>query len=411
MEPTADTETRTIDLLGPYNPDACEQCGRCLMECPVMGLPEREAKKEIRELAAGRAGKHVLRRCETCFACTVACPNGANPVSLFQQRFFGHHNKKPLQAWASYFQPHEHNNFRTYVIERLPEDEKAILEKWNDLSPCEEFAYPGCNMCTIPSLTGASFMRDLNIRGALEWCCGEMYFRTGMFDQLRGCAERMNALLDRLGAKKMMVLCTAGFNIISNVLPKYGLDTDVEITSYLPWLWEKLDSGGIEIKKPLNMSVTIQESCHSKLIGAEYTDLPRKILEKIGVRVKEMDHCRENAYCCGIGGGFPAKQNYNPLALGFAMLRAVREAEKTRADATATYCAGCLQMMSSGSTVYPGAKPVYHIIELVQMAAGEKPARRAPARGRQMLAGTMINQAPKLLSTGKTPMPDVSVEI
>ncbi len=388
---------RGAALLEPYDGDACEVCGRCLMECPVMELTESAARREMAALRDGKPGRHVLRKCETCFACNLVCPNGANPMMLFQQRFHEEHNKAGLPEWSLYFQPHETPNFRTEVIRKLPASEKRLLDKWADTSPCEEFAYPGCNICSAPYLTQAKFLEDLNIRGGLEHCCGEMYFRTGMLDQLRRTGARLTEYFDTLGARRMMVLCNAGYNIFTNVLPRYGLETDMEITSYLPWLWSRIESGDIRITNPLDMSITIQESCHSKVIGEDYAELPRKILARLGCEVKEMRHNRDKAYCCGIGGGFPAKKNYHPVAITRASLRAVAEADRTGADAIMAYCAGCFQSFSACLTVYPTRKQVYHIFELVRMASGEKPARLNKARGRQFLLNTIKHQLPKSL--------------
>ncbi len=398
------------ELTGGYNREACEVCGKCLMECPVMRMTESAAKREMAAMRDGKPGSRVLAECETCFACNLVCPNGANPMRLFQERFHKEHLDAGLPEWSLYFQPHESKNFRTETIRQLPAAEKKLLEKWADTSPCEEFVYPGCNICTAPYLTQAKFFEGLNIRGGIEYCCGEMYYRTGMFDQLRMGAERINRWLDKLQARRMMILCTAGYNLFTNVLPQFGLKTDMEITSYLPWLWGKIESGEIEITRPLGITVTIQESCHAKVLGLEYTDLPRKIAERIGCKVKEMKHSRECAYCCGIGGGFPAKKNYHPLAITKATMRAIYEADRTGSEAIMAYCAGCFQSFASGLVVYPTRKLVYHVVELVQMASGETPARLAPERGKIFLANMLKNQLPKSLSMKKVPLPEISPE-
>jgi hypothetical protein len=83
------------------------------------------------------------------------------------------------------------------MLRRHSTAEKKLLEKWADTSPCEEFAYAGCNICSAPYLTQAKFLQGLNIRGGLDYCCGEMYFRTGMLDQLRQTAARLNRYVGR----------------------------------------------------------------------------------------------------------------------------------------------------------------------------------------------------------------------
>lgn len=398
-------------LVTPYKRDLCEVCGRCLMKCPVMRLKESDAIKEMTALRAGKKSQWVLNRCETCMACNIECPNGANPSMLFLERFHDYHNEKGYPAWSMYYHPHNTPNFRTYVLDRLPEEEKRLLSFWADLTSCKEFAYPGCNLCTAPYLTRYSFLSDLNIRGGLQYCCGEMYFRTGMFDELKKTARKMNLYFERLGAEKMMVLCTAGYNLFTNILPQYGLETDMKITSYLPWLYEKIKSGNITVTHPLNISVTIQDSCHAKIFGPEYYELPRKILNLLGAEVKEMKRTKDCALCCGIGGGFPAKKMYHPAGITGGILRAISEAEKTGSDAIVTYCAGCMQSISSGMAVLPVKKPVYHIFEAIGLATGEKRFANGVERSAMMLKGTLLNQTPKLLGGKRVKSIEIDSEI
>ncbi len=42
--------------------------------------------------------------------------------------------------------------------------------------------------------------------------------------------------------------------------------------------------------------------------------------------------------------------------------------------------------------------PIYHLIELVQLAIGEEPKRRVRSRSMTLLAGIIREQSPKLLS-------------
>ena len=386
----------------PYDAAACRVCGECLVQCPVLRLGRNAAVREMKALRAGRMGRHVVRRCESCMACNFTCPNHANPAMLFLDTFHRRLEERGAPACSDYFQPHEQKNFRGFVLSHMHADEQRLIEKWTDTSPCEEFVYPGCNIITSAYLARAWFLKDLNIRGALDLCCGEMYFRTGMFEHLEVQARKLNEFVARLGAKRMMILCTAGYNLFTNILPRYGLDAGLEVRPYLPWLWERIDSGDIPVKKPLNMSVTIQDSCHAKVFGPDYWELPRRILERLGARVIEMPHNTDCNWCCGIGGGFPAGSGYNPVDIARATLRVTHEAARAGADAIVTYCAGCLMSLSSGMTVYPAAKPIYHLFQAVQAASGEAPdLAQNRKRGALLFRGVIQNQLPLLLKPGR----------
>jgi len=395
------------DLFKPYDFEACEVCGTCLSTCPVMELPLTEAKREMEAMRSGEQGRHVLSRCESCFACNLACPNGANPAQLFLARFGEHYDKHSLPPYGLFFQPYQEHNFRQVALDGMPEDERQMVESWKDESPVEEFLYPGCNLTATAYLTRTSLLAGLPIRGGMDYCCGETLYRTGLHDHLRQNAARLDAWIRRLGARRMHVLCNAGTVMFTRVLPRFGFTSDVEIVPMLPRIHKRLMQGEIPVVKKLGMKLTIQESCYAKVLGPDYADIPREICEAIGVEVVEMEHCRERSFCCGIGGGFPAKSGYNPFRIIGASARVLSEARRTGADGILAYCSGCLIMLSTMRMVVPTFLPVYHLLELIAEAAGEPVERRITRRALTHLLGTMRYQFPKLLSGGRVRMKEI----
>jgi len=388
-----------FDVFAPFDPAKCTLCGECLHQCPVMTLPLDVAKKEMPRLISGEQTEHVLQKCQTCFACNFICPELCNPTQLILQRKYEKYSQQGLPIRADWFIPHYKPNFRTYVLDRLLQDEKEMLKAWDNLSPCEDIFYPGCNVITSPYLTRTSLLHGFEIRGSLDTCCGEMYYRMGLFEQVEQVAKRLDAYFHKLGVKRMVIPCTAGYNMFTNVLPKFGFHLDFEIQHLLPLLWERIEDGRIRIKNKLDMKVTIQDSCYGKFFAGGILDLPRKILERLGAEVIEEKHCRQSSFCCGIGAAFAS---YSPVGVTLATIRSLREAQATGADAVVAYCAGCLQMLSAGRMVYPTRMPVYHILEMLQMAIGEKPARLQGQRGRLFLLGTLRNEPPTKVISRKS---------
>jgi len=386
----------------PAAPENCKLCGECLSRCPEMNLPLARAKAEKARLNAGEISELVSRRCTGCFDCDFFCPNQAYPAETIVKTWFEESKKNGILSRSRYFLPVEPKNFRTYVAERLPADEQALLRKWNDPSPCAEFIYPGCNVCAVPYLTMTGLLPGLPMRGGLDWCCGEMLFRMGLFDLFAKQGRLMRERFQKMGAKKILMMCTAGTVIFSRILPeRFGVRFDVEFQPLLQYLWQKMESGEMKIVNRLKLTATVQDSCYGKFLGPEYLELPRRLLEKIGVRVKEMPRSRERMVCCGIGAGFSIRSGYHPLDLTRSTLKRLREAQKTGADIVCTYCAGCMQMLGVGAVSYPGAPGVYHLLELLQMAIGEKPEHRLKSRARLMLKGVLKNQLPRSLSRSR----------
>jgi len=310
-----------------------------------------------------------------------------------------------LKIRAKYFitQYPYYPNFRTYVIDSMSENVKTILEKWKSLSSVEDtLTYPGCNIITFPELTQTSLFENLDIRGRLEYCCGEMLFRAGHIDQLKSVAKRLNKWFNILKPKNLLVFCTACYDVLKNILPHHGLTYKFDtIKSCLQYLWDRIQNGEIQLKEKLNITVTIQESCHSKMLGDDYMDIPRKILDAIGVKVIETNACRENMRCCGIGSGFSINSAYHPMSLIKSAFRNFKEFKKTNAEAICVYCAGCLATFLPVQKLYMKKRmKIFHIIELLQIAIGEKPISKKikKKRANHFFWGIIRKQFPKLLS-------------
>jgi Fe-S oxidoreductase len=177
-----------------------------------------------------------------------------------------------------------------------------------------------------------------------------------------------------------------------------GIKFDTNFKPLVRYLWEQLESGQIKVVNKLKLRATVQDSCYAKFLEPDYLMLPRKILEHIGVEVVEMPRSKERMVCCGIGAGFSMRSNYNTARITLSTLKRINEARKTGADLLCVYCAGCMQMLGSGSLFYPNAPQIYHLLELVQLAAGDQPLRRIDSRVKTMFAGVARHQIPRLLS-------------
>ncbi|NLA26083.1 MAG: (Fe-S)-binding protein [Firmicutes bacterium] len=391
-----------------FNEEACTRCGLCFSECPVMELPLKRAKEEIERLIAGEPTNHVLRKCASCFACNYLCPEGCNPAELVLQRWYEQYEHKGLPLRARYFSPHEKLNFRSYVASKMPPDELELIRSWANLTPAEEILYPGCNIITAPFVTRTKALEGMDIRGTLDYCCGETYYRMGLLKEVQKVARRLERYFKTLGVKRVNVLCTAGCNMFMNVLPSFGVDFDFEVRPYLPVILDKLESGELSITNKLQGTATIQESCYGKHLGEEYMDVPRRILEFIGLEIVEEKKSRGRALCCGIAGGFPPDSGYHIMDLTRATLNSLLQARGAGADYTVGYCAGCLQMLSVGRKLLPLGKPPYHLLELLAAALGEQMEHSMQWRASAFLAGVLRHQAPLTFSRKRYRVPEIA---
>jgi Fe-S oxidoreductase len=134
--------------------------------------------------------------------------------------------------------------------------------------------------------------------------------------------------------------------------PELGLEL-VHSTQFLSRM------GNIKLRKS-GMRVAFHDPCH---LGRElgiYQE-PRKILKEVA-DVKEMRRKKEQAWCCGSGGG--VKSAFDDLALWSARER-IKEAEEAGAEALIVACPFCKRNLREA--VENGMK-VFDVVELVNLS-------------------------------------------
>ena len=387
-----------------FNEEACDRCGDCLVKCPVIHLSVAEAQREIGLLIDGEESRVVLDHCSTCFACNHICTKGANPYGLILFRWFERYQRKGLPQRGFMALPLSPGNFFEVLRQKARPDEQRALQEWHDLSRPELASEPqalfaGCNLKMVPYYTFSSLFSDLPIFTAPDLCCGEVYFRMGILDKAGRQAHYLEERYRGLNLKRVVYFCIAGYNMMQNLLPHYfGVSFDFEKVYLLDHLRQKIGRGEIKITQRAKGKVTVQDPCHAKTLGKQFMDMPRSFLEELGYSVIEMEHNRELALCCGFGNG---AGRYSPIDIIAWSLRRLGEARKTGANMVITYCSVCQLYLSVARKLFPMNPPVYHILDLLQMAIGEQPALRHSERASQMIR-YMTFGMPRMLSPGRS---------
>lgn len=386
----------------PFDAARCTECGRCLSECPVMHLAETDAKSRFKAVVAhwmdeaplSAKPERALKDCTSCFACNLICPEDCRPTNLFLDIWHRRYQREGLPVRARFFLPHSEPNFRSRVVNRFSKEDRAILDSWQDMEPAEEIFYPGCNLVATLYLTQSRLFDGLTIRGGLEYCCGEMYFRMGLYEQVEQIAAKLTRYFRALGVRRVYGLCTACLNVLSNVLPQFGADfSGIEFVSYLKVLHDRLESGELPMVRRFDGQViTMQDSCHAKIYEEGYFAWPRRILRRLGFSIVEAPLNEQSALCCGIGSGFSHGAAYGKLDMIGGERDCTHNLRAAQADRIGVYCSGCLQTLSTAKYVAYNPAPVYHVVELVQEAIGESPRREQGKVAAELLKGTLFQQ-------------------
>ncbi len=154
-------------------------------------------------------------------------------------------------------------------------------------------------------------------------CCGHDVLWQGkkdVFDRLKNYNKKY---IKESGIDTLITSCAECYRTFSK---DYDLGINVIHTS------ELLDKLGLNI----NTEVTYHDACRLGRHMGVY-DAPRKALTANGARIKEMEHSKENALCCGVS----SFMNCNEQTKAIRIAR-MDEAAATGAKTLVTTCSKCL---------------------------------------------------------------------
>lgn len=381
-----------------FRKDFCQNCGKCLELCIYVPLSGDDAIKEHKELVSGGAAKTVMKHCTGCGACEVFCPNDAHPYFLILNRLKERYEKEGLPLRGKFLMPTLPNNFREFVVKRIGKKERALIERWKNEKPQGEFLYPGCNFITLAYLANSPVFERLKIAGSLDLCCGEMYFRVGMFDTTEKIGKKLKDYYAQFDISRMVFVCAACQNMFENIFPKhFGIDFNFEKISLARWIIEHKDEFRF---LPFKTKVAIHDSCHGRMLGESYQKDVRKIFELCGVEVQETASTFSQGYCCGMGA---CTIRLSLLDIIKTAHKAILAGKRTKARELATYCGGCLLTLTAVELLSPIYMPIHHMLDYVTVSVGGKPLPYAIHRERaaKMIWGLLLNVLPKYLTKEK----------
>jgi len=317
--------------------------------------------------------RHVLFTCTECGGCQVICSEQGNKnplktiVALRERAFRDELAPLPehealIKSIENYDNPWQQPRARRDGWMKKMGLADARKEKVDVLY------YVGCTMAYDPKLqdiarttaeilgkAGVSF----GVLGKDELCCGSTLLRMGDYDAYEKRARKNVDALNSLGVDKIVTSCSGCNSVLREEYEDFG-GLDADVMHSLELVDELIQSGDIELKKPVKKKVTYHDPCHLGRYTGVY-DAPRRILEAIpGVELVEMPRNKANAFCCGAGAG--VRTAYPDFAAWVAGER-VREAESTGASAIVTACPFCEQNL--GEATGPGME-MLDILELVR---------------------------------------------
>ena len=214
---------------------------------------------------------------------------------------------------------------------------------------------------------------DVGIMGKEEACCGGKAYEMGYQGELGKYAAHNIEAWTNAGVKTVVTPCSDGYYTFKRLYPELG--SQFEVLHMVEFIDRLIKEGRIKFTRSVPMTVTYHDPCHLGRRDHVYVpgepimgiyDAPRDIIKSIpGVELIEMERIKENAWCCGAGGG--VKEAYPDFNTWTAQER-VEEAKATGAEALVTACPWCERNFIDVINDRGEKMKVYDIVELVQQA-------------------------------------------
>jgi heterodisulfide reductase subunit D len=324
--------------------ERCTHCGYCRHVCKVYntswsesdyaggrnriikGLDRKDIKFDREDIVPS------VFRCMLCGNCAVVCPVKVDTLIVFQ-----HLRKQVVKKGAM---PPKLKALKGSIIENNNPFLEQHVDRFNWCDSCEEGAkayerakerlvdeeikpykvgyFVGCTSSyrnkELVSAT-SQVLDKLGVEFVLfpeERCCGSVLFRTGLEDAALKLVEHNTEMVRESGVEDVVFSCSGCFSTFTleySRLADYNLGFNLyHLTQYvLKIVKEKnLKIRYTKRSKDDPLLITYHDPCHLGRYCGVYEE-PRELIRMIeGVKLFEMKHNKDMAWCCGAGGGVKA---------------------------------------------------------------------------------------------------------
>ncbi len=363
----------------------CSRCGFCRVwgwsgvenVCPTYpftaGWETHYARGRVRLAQATLDGEvkvteHLLEHayvCTLCSSCEAHCPVDLPLTEIF-------HAWRQDLAEAGHTLP-EHERMIKLIKRYLnPYGPKMDEPEVEEPQPARVLYYPGCTTTRMaPEIVEAvtSSLGKLGIDFALfqeDTCCSIPLYEIGQMSEAGEIARQTLELIDAYEPEVLLTTCPACYRAFRSIYPQeLGLTVDCDVQHITEFLLPRVPDRVIEVVK----KVTWHDPC---ILGRhlDMYDEPRELLKAIpGLELVEMHSNRENALCCGAGGGvYFAAQRTARNAVGARL----EQAEATGAEEIVTSCPNCHVRFRQGTRIQRMELRAKSIAEIIDEALEAK---------------------------------------
>jgi Fe-S oxidoreductase len=224
------------------------------------------------------------------------------------------------------------------------------------------------------ALSFAKLLNEAGVKFAIlgnkEKNSGDTPRRLGNEFLFQELATNNIAEFEKNEVKKIVTIDPHAYNIFKNEYPDFGFEA--EVYHHTELLAKLVKEGKLVPKNAIDETIAFHDSCYLGRYNEVY-DAPREIIKAIpGVQLKEMERNREEAMCCGAGGGMMWMEDDTGNRINVAR---TEQALAVSPSIISSGCPYCLTMLSDGTKAKEVEDKVstYDVAELLEKSIfGEK---------------------------------------
>ena len=344
----------------------------------------------------------VIYMCQLCGACDAGCKRNLDlePLAALESLRVKcvRDGKGPMPAHKKVAQniAEKGNRYGAPAVRRLG----WITDDIRISQSADILYFPGCAASYAEEAIAQATAKILNrtninfgTLGKNDHCCGHPLVSVGLVAQAKEVAQKNIQALEKTGAKTLLTSCAECYKTWTVDYPKLFSKSYDEMGYTVVHLVELvndlINDGALRLTKEMPMRVTYHDPCHLGRQGEPWIEwngtrgrygiltpkksyrrgtngvyqAPRDILARTpGLDVVEMPRTRENAFCCGAGGG--VAEAYPDFAQWSATER-LMEVQSVAAEAVVSACPYCKKAFKDASQKNHMNIKVFDISEMI----------------------------------------------
>jgi heterodisulfide reductase subunit D len=193
-----------------------------------------------------------------------------------------------------------------------------------------------------------------------DTCCGSVLINTGQGAKAKKNIAAVEKLLNKKKVTELVSICPGCARTFQEFYMPRKTNSIGSVKHISVYFFENLDK--LKFRKSRKETViTYHDPCHLGHMGV-YEE-PRAVLRAIpGVKLVEMPQTREEAFCCGSGGGVRA---HNKDLANFASDLRLKQVRSTKAEFLVTSCPFCERSFNQAQEALGGNTKVINLVDFV----------------------------------------------